>query len=327
MAHPPSFVFGIYPGGEAGSDSGIATGPPDDPLRIQQALDRLQGEADRFIVRCYERFSDADAPSPWPLQAPQNYAQYLGPGRLLDLVVMFQSKRGDVAGFLDLVRALIGQYGPQLYSIQITEEASFVDGPECIDGPWPRVNEALVEGVKAAKAETLRLGLSEVRVGFNSAPTFGPSAAFWNLIGALGSEAFVQALDYVGLDFFPDVFHPEPNVKDAALGVMETMRRDWLPAAGIPAAVPIHIAENGWPTGPNRSEERQSEVLEAVIQTALEARERLNIERYTAFSLRDSESFDAASAENIFYHFGLMRSDYSAKPTFEMYRRLIAENS
>ena len=282
------FVFGIYPGGEAGSDDGIAAGPPGDPARIEDALTDLAGTADPFIVRVYERFSDADAPSRWPRQTPKDYTRYLRPGRLLDLVVMFQSKSGDVAGFLNFLRSLIAQHGPSLYSIQVTEEANFADGPDYIDGPWPRVREALVEGVKAANKEALRQGLTGLRVGFNSTPTFGSATEFWRGIGSLGGQAFVDA-------------------------------------AGIPESIPIHVAENGWPTGPARSFERQSLVFETTIRTLLEVRDRLNIRRYTIFSLRDAESFAPDFADNIFYSFGLMRSDYTPKPAFETCRRLIVE--
>lgn len=37
--------------------------------------------------------------------------------------------------------------------------------------------------------------------------------------------------------------------------------------------------------------------------------------------LRDADS----SNLNIFYHFGLLRDDYTPKPAFEVYCRLIAE--
>jgi hypothetical protein len=65
-------------------------------------------------------------------------------------------------------------------------------------------------------------------------------------------------------------------------------------------------------------------VFEEVVRTVMEARERLNLRRYTAFSLRDLESFKPEHVADIFYNFGLMRSDYTPKPAFETYRRLIA---
>lgn len=318
-------IFGIYPGGDAGSDRGIAAGPPANPVQIETALSQLAGRVEPFILRVYERYSDADAPSAYPTHPSQHFVRYLQPGRLFDLVVMFQSRRGDVPGFIEFLRSLIAQHGERLYSVQVTEEANFTHGPDCIDGPWPNVNEALVEGVKAAKREALRLGLRNLKVGFNSTPTFGSAAEFWSIIGKMGGPAFIESIDYVGLDFFPDVFRPAPKLRDAALGVLEMMRSTWLPAAGIPESVPIHVTEHGWPTGPDRPESRQAEVFECLVRAIAEARDRLNIARYTFFALRDAESFNPESAGNIFFHFGLMRSDYSPKLAFETCRQLIAQ--
>ena len=324
----PQFLFGIYPGGAAGSDDGVLAGPPDDPAHVEEALRLLQGNAQPFIIRAYERYSDADEPSRWPQCSPNDYEKYVQDGRRLDLVVMFQSKRGDVEGYLDYVRALIRECGKTLYSIQITEEANFVNGPDAIDGPYPNVREALVRGVIAAKEEARRLG-SDMKVGFNSTPTFGLNAEFWSSIGALGGKNFIKALDYVGLDFFPDVFRPVApdgeagDLRESVIGVLETMRNDWLPAAGIPHLIPIHVAEHGWPTGPGRSDERQSISIEIAIRTIYEIRERLNIVRYMMFDLRDADS----SKQEFFYQFGLMRDDYTSKPAFATYRKLIAELS
>jgi len=313
-------VFGIYPGGEAGSDQGIAIGPPDDPVRVNHALIELAGSSKPFVVRVYQRFGET----------PRHFGQYLGDGRLLDLVVMFQSAAGDVNGFSDFVRSMVREQGPELYSIQIAEEPNFVSGPKCIDGPYPRVREALVHGVMAAKDEARRMGLA-VNVGFNATPTFGPAAEFWTSLAALGGSTFIDCLDYVGLDFFPDVFRAvapdgeEGDLKSSVIHIVETMRETWLPSAGIPASVPIHIAETGWPTGPRRSEQRQSVVLETIIRTLYHVRQRFNIARYTMFALRDADSSNLEVESNIFYHFGLMRDDYTPKPAFETFRNLIAE--
>ena len=181
-----SFHFGIYPGGEAGSDDGVVSGPPDDQAKVEQALNQLEQGGSPLIVRVYDRFSDADAPSRYKREAPENYARYAQAGRKLDLVAMFQSARGDVDGFVAHLRGLLARHGERMYALQVTEEACFTHGPDAIDGPWPRVTEALVEGVKAAKDEARRLGLCNVLVGFNATPTFGPSESFWGEIGGLG---------------------------------------------------------------------------------------------------------------------------------------------
>ena len=325
------FTFGIYPGGEAGSDCGVINGRPDDPAQIERCLDELQGTTRPFIVRAYERFSDKDNPSRWRARTPPNYERYVGNGRLLDLVLMFQSSSGDVKSYLEFVHELVERHRGRIFSVQVTEEASFTDGPDAIDGPFPRVLEALVKGVVAVKELLRRTGQSHVLTGFNSTPTFGASSAFWNKIGELGGKEFVQAVDYVGLDFFPDVFRPaagdgEPgDVEESARYVLETMRIEWLPAAGIGTQVPIHIAEHGWATGPTRSYERQAQVIERVVRLVWAERERLNIKRYTLFGLRDTDSSSPELDGDIFHHFGITRDDYSAKPAYEVFRRLVSE--
>jgi hypothetical protein len=324
----PPLVFGVYPGGMSGSDDGVAVGPPDDRGRIEDALTQLQDGLTPFVVRAYETYSDAAAPSKHPPRAPEGYEAYAREGRRLDLVLMFQSASGDVPAFLQFVREMIRRHGPLLYSVQVTEEANFVSGPSSIDGPYPRVREALVEGVQVAREELDRAGYGRsVGVGFSTTPTFGPSSEFWASVGGRGGRAFLDALDYVALDFFPDVFRPtapdgEPgDVRDSVLHVLRALREEWLPAAGIPASVSIHIGENGWPTGPMRTYERQARVLETVIRTIHERRRTYNIARYTLFDLRDASSTET----DIWHQFGVMRDDYTPKPAFETYRRLVKE--
>lgn len=87
----------------------------------------------------------------------------------------------------------------------------------------------------------------------------------------------------------------------------------------FPTSVPIHIAENGWPTRPTRPYERQAEVLEGIVRTIHAQRAALNITHYEYFDLRDADSSDAG------LQFRLLRDDYAPKPAFERYRQLIAE--
>ena len=87
--------------------------------------------------------------------------------------------------------------------------------------------------------------------------------------------------------------------------------------ANIPISIPLHITENGWPTGPNRSEEKQAEILEKTLFTIVHLREQMNISHYEYFALRDADS----SSDDL--GFGLLRDDYSKKPAFENYCSLI----
>jgi hypothetical protein len=324
-------VFGIYPGGASGGDTGLLSGPPDHPSQIVACLNELQGNSRPFVIRCYDSFQDPGSLFDSSSCAPANYLQYAVPDtRPLELVLQFRSASGNVSGYLDFVRAKLQQNHRHLYAVQITEEPNFVDGPNVIDGPYPNILDAVIQGVVTAKESLATLGCTNVKVGFNTTPTFGPTSSFWANLKELGNQNFLDALDYVGLDFFPDVFRsvaPDGQPGDLAssvIGVLETMRNVWLPAAGIPERVAIHITEHGWPTGVARSYSRQAEVLDAVIRTIHDASVRLNIERYMLFDLRDVDGTTTVP-DNLFRFFGITTVAYQPKPAFDIFRRLIQD--
>ena len=179
----------------------------------------------------------------------------------------------------------------------------------------------MVEGVLAARDEVDRLGVP-VRVGFNACPAFDPADRFWTALASAGGRAFAEAVDYVGFDFFPDVFRPITfeGLRAAVEAVLTGFRSVHLAACGIPPSVPIRVVENGWPTGPGRTPERQAEVLETVVRTIHDLRGPLHITHYEFFCLRDPGGSGEGHRD-----FGLLGDDYTPKPAFEAYRRLIAE--
>src|SRR5207245_832638 len=91
------------------------------------------------------------------------------------------------------------------------------------------------------------------------------------------------------------------------------------PIAGIKASVPIHVEENGWPTGPGRSEDMQAQVLQTMVRAVHDFGGTYNVSDYRWFDLRDHNT----SSSNFQAHYGLLRDDYSEKPAFEAYRRLV----
>ncbi len=317
-------VFGIYPGGTAGTETGLTVGPPDIPARINERLGQLQGDSKSFLVRGYLHYSGPDSTLSGGLAPhPERIDQYARDGRKVDLVLCFRDPGEDLRGWLDFIRGVIAQYGPHLSKLQITEEPNLCHVPGSADGAMPSVRRALRRGVVFAKEEARQLGC-DLQIGFSAVPSFDPGDDFWT---SLGEPAFLQALDYVGLDFFPDVFYPilpdksRDALREAVSGVLTHFRQVNLAAAGIDPSVPIHICENGWPTGPNRPHERQAEVLETVIRTVHGQASGLNLTHYEHFSLRDADSHNP----NLFHQFGLLRDDYSPKPAFGTYRDLIAD--
>ncbi|MEU5694208.1 hypothetical protein [Actinosynnema sp. NPDC020468] len=287
--------FGAYPGGVLG-------GPFDPPGETVRLLDELAGGRP-FLVRTYVPFTDTTVlGSPHPTTTPS--AGLTGNGRMLDLVAQYQSRSGDVDGYCRFLCDLVDQYGAVTRCLQVTEEPNFVGDPS-LDGDYPGVLDALREGVSAARAHAARSGLT-LEVGFNTTVLFGPSADFLSRLGRVD-------VDYVGLDLFPDVFVPAPDLPVAAL---LTHHRTLLSEAGY-ANVPLHITEHGWPTDGDRSWDRQAEVVDTVVRAAVAA----GVHTYTHFALRDV----APSLPGPFHEYGLVAWDHTPKPAFEVLRTLVSE--
>jgi hypothetical protein len=319
-------LFGIYPGsGTGGIDPLLFAGPPDDPAQINVALAQLQPPGRPLMIRGYAHYVGSGRIAS---ATPADMLQYIRDGRQLDLVLCYRSPDGDLADWTNFVRSIIRKYGPALAKLQLTEEPNNPDPANGGDGSSPNVVQAIIEGVLAARDEIQRQGYA-IQIGFNATISFNPNDAFWNSIARLGHPAFMEALDYVGLDFFPDVFRPLPRrpdgmpmtLQDAVSMVLTQFRNVCLAAGNIPASVPIHITEHGWPTSPTRSYAQQAETLETVVRTIYALRTEHRITHYEFFDLRDTDSADPG------FQFGLLRDDYTPKPAFERYRQLIVELS
>ncbi|MFE9743696.1 hypothetical protein ACFYOT_02200 [Saccharothrix saharensis] len=308
-------LFGIYPGGASGDDTGgLATGAPDSPDRISALLDELQGATGAFLVRAYTAFKDTGGTPTTPADA----ARYAVRGRRLDLVAQYQSASGDVTGYCAFLRDLVERYGAVTATLQVTEEPNVTDNP-VLDGYYPGVRDAITAGVVAAKTHARALG-HDLAVGVNTTPLFGPATSFLADLTAR-DPAFAAAVDYVGLDFFPDVFRPlEGDLAEGVAGVLAHHRENVMAPAGL-GHVPLHITEHGWPTGPDRSPRRQADVVDTVVRAVAGNAERLDITGYTHFALRDADSANPG----LFHNFGLTTDDYTPKPAFHTYRALIAE--
>ena len=316
---PNALTFGIYPGSAMG-DTGPA-GPPDRPDRISQALAQLQGSPGRpFIVRAYDMYADpGDTVRTATAQAPAGYDRYLGHGRTLDLVAQYHSRSGDIDGYCAFIEKLIDCHGEHIATLQIGEEPNITDRL-ILDGAYPRITEALIAGVRAAKDKARRRGHSAMRVGCNSSPLLGPDSAFFAGLTRAGGAQFIADLDYIGLDLFPDVFRPiaPDRLATVVQGLLQAHRRDNLAPAGL-GHLPLVITEHGWPTGPGRTPQRQAEVLRTVIDVISRNAEALNITAYVHHTLRDARS----AGSGLFCQFGLMTDDYAPKPAFHVYRDLI----
>ena len=317
-----SLSFGVFPLGLAGSPDGLASGPPDDWDAIARAMTELQGGGPPVMPRMYVNWA-GPASTPAALAQAEAYAAHALPW---DLVLCYRDPGGDTQAWASFAARVVTEYGSRLAAVQVTAEANLAGIPAAADGAFPGAREALVHGLLRA-AEAKRAAGATASIGFAAVPEPEPDASgFWTGLCHLGGSDFAAAADYAGIDMYPDVFGPPTGI-DALPGavrwVLRTYRERMLPLAGIDGATPIRVCENGWPTGPGRPEETQARVLETVVRTVSDLGAELNVTHWELFGLRDADS----SREGLFYHFGVLRDDYSAKPAFGVLRNLIAELS
>jgi hypothetical protein len=317
---PQSLTFGLFPLGLAGGPDGVAAGPPDDVDQIVRAVQYLQGDGPPLLARMYVSWAGA-ASTASALAQVRELADAQIPW---DLVLCYRDPAGDVPGWAGFAADVVRGHGHQLAAIQVTGEANLTGIPDAADGAFPRADEALVRGMLAA-ADAKRDCGATAAIGFAVSPEVNPAGgAFWPAVARLGGAEFAAAVDYAGLDMYPDVFGPPVTLArlDGAVDwLLRSFREEVLPIAGIGPGTPIRICENGWPTGPGRTPERQADVLETIVRAVHARREKLNVTHWELFTLRDADSTN----DGLFHQFGVLRDDYSPKPAFERLRGLFRE--
>ena len=331
----PRLRFGIGPrlAGEAGTGQTVPT-VPEDGAKADAALEALKGRR-YFAVRLNRLFmSEGNAGIQEFKRLADRYADL---GLDVELQVRYHpapADDGDIGKWLEFVRKVVREFGPNedVTGLQITNEVNVPFSPNTSDGFYQRATEALVEGVVAAKRESLRLGYTHQRIGFNYAWRFdfidpANDARFWETLGALGGERLRAHTDWVGVDLYPGTFVPGVlvpapivDIGDALLEGIAQTRECFMPKAGFTMATPLRIEEIGYPTGPGRAEADQLAATRAFVESAHSHRGTYHITDFRWFNLRDNNS----AGPNFQQYFGLLRDDYSPKPAFGAYRELVA---
>ncbi|HRV59699.1 MAG: hypothetical protein KDB54_01305 [Solirubrobacterales bacterium] len=321
--------FGIGPrlAGEIGTGQATPL-VPENWRKRDQALRKLAGSRD-FSVRLNRLFmSDG-----WSgIRRFQKMARHYGRlGFGVELQVRYHPKPkqdGDIKAWLQYVRNVVRAFGPirAVKSLQITNEVNLAISPNTSDGAWKHARRALVSGVKTAQRYSNRLGYGRLKIGFNFAWRFGAQADadFWDDLTRIGGKSLRRATDWIGLDLYPGTYLPPraaiSDYGDAFLEALAQMRECYMPKAGFGSRFPLKIEETGWPTGPGRTEAEQKEILRQFVTTAHLYRGTYGITDFRWFGLRDNNS----AGEDYQSYFGLLRDDYSPKPAFGEYRRLLA---
>lgn len=322
----PPLHFGVGPrlAGEAGAAQTTPTVSEDKRVRDRRLL-QLAGKR-RLSVRL-NRLFQADGGA-GIRQFKRMAKHYAGLGFDVTLQVRYHpapERNGDIGAWLDYVRRVVRAFGPieHVIALQITNEANLRFSPNTSDGYYENAVEALARGVPAAQHEARRRGYGQLEIGFNYGWRFGADADFWRQVGAAGSERLRKATDWVGIDAYPGTYIPSTYVDpgDALLEAIAQLRECMMPLAGFGRRVPIRVDELGYPTGPGRSEAEQVRALNGFMRTLSRYRGSYNVDEAFWFGLRDNNSAGCDFQS----FFGLLRDDYSRKPAFDAYRRIIGK--
>jgi hypothetical protein len=331
----PPLHMGIGPAGRAG-----AVGPPVPLVPIDQgktldALRRLRPPHAPFVLRLNRFFwSDGREGIHRFLRLSRLYTRQ---GYRVELQLRYHPRpeqEGDIDAWVRFVRRVVRRFGPnpRVTGLQVTNEVNFYRfAPDASDSAYDRARRALVRGVEAAHRLVHRLGFDQLRVGFNWAYRTDPGreARFWGFLREHGGKRFARSVDWVGLDAYPGTVFPptEPPVgtgyRDGMVSAISQLRECFMPIARLGRDVPIHVEENGWPTGPGRSEAEQVRAMRQMVGAVHDFRGTYGVTDYRWFDLRDHNS----SGPSFQQHYGLLRDDYTAKPAFGVYRKLVRRYS
>ena len=327
----PRLRMGITPAGRAGAVGPPVPLTPMDRGKTLAALRTLRPPHAPFILRLNRFFwSDGQRGIRRFLRLTRLYTRR---GYRVELQLRYHPRpeqEGDIDAWVRFVRRVVREFGPnpRVTALQVANEVNFYRfAPDASDSAYDRARRALVRGVIAAHRLVGRLGFDHLEVGFNWAYRTDPNreARFWGFLREHGGKRFARSVDWVGLDAYPGTVFPptEPPVgdgyRDGMVNAMSQLRECFMPIARLGRRIPIHVEENGWPTGPGRPEFEQVRALRQMVGAVHRFRGTYNVTDYRWFDLRDHNS----SSPNFQQHYGLLRDDYSPKPAFGAYRDLV----
>ncbi len=322
---PRSLRFGIDPelAGSIGSTQGEVK--PVSGAKTLNALRALRPRGKELVLRINRLFeSDGEAGI---RKFKQTIDRFTRAGFDTELQVRYHPsalQAGDIAQWTRYVRHVVDVFGSNrhLLAMTITNEINLDISANTSDGYYPRAEDALVQGIIAGHQEAKRRGFTQLRFGFTFAYRFNPkmdAAVFTGL--KRGGNAFRQALGFLGVDFYPELFPGRATpIPAATLQMMGTMRRCYLPLGDLGAQVPLWITESGYDTTPGKvTQARQRTALQQIVNTIHSAARTFGVTDYRWFNLRDNLSTTPAFGETA----GLLTDSYARKSAFAAYESLI----
>jgi hypothetical protein len=320
--------FGIDPelAGTAGASQESSR-----PLDRAKALDALRGlrppgrELVLRINRLFEAAGEAGI-----RRIERTVGRYTRAGFETEIQVRYHPsarQQGKIDVWKRYVRRVVDTFGPNRHVIAmtITNEVNVAFSPNTSDGAYPGAEQALIQGIIAAHREAQRRGFTQLRFGFTFAYRFDPTtdAAMFTALRR-GGAAFRNALGFVGVDYYPELYPGLSNVitlPETTVTMLATMRRCFMALGRLGASVPLWITESGYDTTPGPvSATQQRHALVQIVDAIRGAARTYGVTDYRWFNLRDSISTATGFAQST----GLLTDDYGRKPAFAAYRGLIA---
>jgi hypothetical protein len=323
--------FGIDPGIAGSAGAVQLPSVPDDPARDLAAVKQLRPTGHVLVIRLNRLFWSAGGRG---IAAFKRLAsRYTRAGFDVEIQVRYHpaaAEVGNLHAWVAYVRHVVDVLGanPRVIAMTITNEVNVAVSPNTSDGYYAGAEDALIAGIEAAHTEAAKRRYGQLRFGFTYAYRFSPAgdAALFGYLAVHGGARFRDALGFVGVDaypgtIYPPVIGPGQSYGTALAQALGTVRDCYLRIARIGASTPIWITENGVPSA-KLPGSAQAAALTQLVDAAHAYAKTFNVTDYRWFNLRDSTLSPLADAP--FSSDGLLRADYSRKPSFGAYRRLIA---
>ncbi len=328
----PLVRYGAVPGVEAGqSGAAPAEAVPEDPAQTHSALELLRPRTGVMFVRLNRLFWSEGEEGIRRFETLVD--RYASRGYLIEIQLRYhpsEQQEGDIPVWTEYVREVVRRLGshPAVRHLQVTNEVTITFSADSSDGAFEGARDALIEGVVAAQDEKGKIGATHLEIGFNWFYRLDTATenSFWGYLRNRGGPRFVEAVDWIGLDAYPGTFFPpveQPGEERDGMVNAFSQLRCWAEIPGIPPSVPIHVTENGWPTSPVRTEQRQAVAAGAMLSAVHDFRGTYNITDYRWHNLRDGDSSDPRQEQR----YGLMHDDYTPKPAFDVVCRFFSQHS
>ena len=312
---PSSVLFGVYPGGGNG-ELGYVESPA--PATVIARLNELRG-GQAFDIHLYTAWS-------WYNEQAlrSEIEQYTAAGMYVTLTVKYSppsGQAGDINAFVAFVEDVIETHASDalVHRIVIGNEINVVNGnPGSSDGPFAGVNEATIAGVLAARAKLDGMGRNGAQVGISLAVLERETdAQFLQGLASLGGDDFRNAVAFMGLNVYPGMWPVGTGDPYADMVTHLQNGRYTLTSAGFGGNVGLAVLENGFPTS---DADVQLSKISGFLQAVCDAGEANGLSSYSWFDLWDANS----GSTSPYAHYGLLRSDMAAKPSFGHYQNVIA---